>query len=73
VNLANRLEAYGKEVWSESAGVAILISEATRALLGPGWQVEDLGRHQMRGRSGAIGVFRLLAEPAHVGETAEED
>lgn len=64
VNLANRLEAYGKELWSESSPVTVLISEATRAQLGPGWQVDDLGHHQMRGRAGAIGVFRLIGEAA---------
>ena len=73
VNLANRLEAYGKELRrGEGAAVTILISEATRAQLGPGWQVEDLGRHQMRGRAGAIGVFRLLGESAVLADTAEE-
>jgi class 3 adenylate cyclase len=65
VNLANRLEAYGKE---ESGGtgnapaMVILLSAATRALLGPPWRVVDLGEHEMRGRAGPIGVFRLLGE-----------
>ena len=65
VNLANRLEAFGKEVAPDSAGgetgaVVILMSAATRAGLRPSWRVEDLGTHQMRGHIGAIGVFRLL-------------
>jgi class 3 adenylate cyclase len=73
VNLANRLEAYGKELRrGEGPAVTIVISEATRAQLGPGWQVEDLGRHQMRGRAGAIGVFRLLGESATPADPAEE-
>lgn len=73
VNLANRLEAYGKELrHHEGPAVTILISEATRAQLGPGWQVEDLGRHQMRGRAGAIGVYRLLGESALPADTAGE-
>ena len=62
VNLANRLEAYGKEAGPGEGGVVVLVSEATRAQLGPGWQVEDLGAHQMRGRAGEIGVFRLISE-----------
>jgi class 3 adenylate cyclase len=66
VNVANRLEAYGKEASSVGAGAdsaaMILLSAATRDRLGPGWRVEDLGEHQMRGRAGRIGVFRLLSE-----------
>lgn len=62
VNLANRLEAFGKEIDSDDAAAVVLLSEATRALIGPGWRVEDLGAHQMRGRVGRIGVFRLLGE-----------
>ncbi len=63
VNLANRLEAFGKEVGREgNHAAAILLSEATRAELGAAWQVEDLGDHQMRGRAGHIGVFRLRGE-----------
>jgi class 3 adenylate cyclase len=64
VNLANRLETFGKEIPPGSAdgetAAVILMSAATREGLGPGWRTEDLGAHQMRGRAGAIGVFRLL-------------
>jgi class 3 adenylate cyclase len=42
--------------------MVILLSAATRALLGPPWRVVDLGEHEMRGRAGPIGVFRLLGE-----------
>ncbi len=62
VNLANRLEAFGKEVTAEEHAAVVLLSAATRAQLGPAWQVEDLGAHQMRGRAGKIGVFRLRGE-----------
>jgi len=66
VNVANRLEAYGKEAAAAGAaanGAAmILVSAATRRRLGPAWRLEDLGEHQMRGRAGRIGVFRLLSE-----------
>ena len=63
VNLANRLEAYGKQVGNgtgEAGPATILVSEATRAALGDEFAVEDLGLHEMRGRSGRIKVFRLL-------------
>lgn len=61
VNLANRLEAYGKEkgIGEEDTAAVILVSETTRAQLGPTWQLVDLGAHEMRGRTGRIGVFRL--------------
>ncbi|GAB4365249.1 MAG: adenylate/guanylate cyclase domain-containing protein [Kiloniellaceae bacterium] len=65
VNLANRLEAYGKEAAAgegPQGAAEILVSAATRARLGPGWRLQDLGAHQMRGRAGRIGVFRLLSE-----------
>src|SRR3546814_422445 len=62
VNVANRLEAYGKEESAGEGGAAILMSAATRAQLGPTWQVANLGEHPMRGRAGKIGVFRLVAE-----------
>ncbi len=60
VNLANRLEAFGKEIDADDAAAVVLLSEETRALLGAGWRVADLGAHEMRGRVGEIGVFRLL-------------
>lgn len=60
VNLANRLEAFGKQVADDGGPANILLSDATRALLGADVSVEDLGQHQMRGRIGAVGVFRLL-------------
>jgi adenylate cyclase len=59
VNLANRLESFGKEVPQSGADTVVLLSEDTVALLGPDWRVENLGEHQMRGRAGKIGVFRL--------------
>ncbi|WP_340116236.1 adenylate/guanylate cyclase domain-containing protein [Pelagibius sp. 7325] len=66
VNVANRLEAYGKEAAAVDTGAdsaaMILLSAATRGRLGPGWRVADLGEHQMRGRAGRVGVFRLLSE-----------
>jgi adenylate cyclase len=62
VNLANRLESFGKEVPAGAGAATILLSGETRARLNDSWQVEDLGAHQMRGRSGTTQVFRLLGE-----------
>lgn len=65
VNVANRLENYGKEeagTGGEFSDVVILLSAETRARLGPGWCVADLGEHRLRGRAGAIGVFQLIGE-----------
>jgi len=60
VNLANRLEAFGKEVAPDAATAIVLLSAETREQLGPAWQVEDLGARQMRGRAGKTRVYRLL-------------
>lgn len=62
VNIGNRLEALGRN-FSGAAPVTILVSdhvlasvsEETRASL----SVEDLGEHELRGRIGALRVFRL--------------
>jgi len=62
VNLANRIEAFGKEVPPSAGPATILVSRETREQLGPAWQVEDLGQHEMRGRSGTTQLFRLLGE-----------
>lgn len=60
VNLANRLESFGKQVDALEEPALILLSDATRALLGEEAAVEELGQHEMRGRIGSVGVFRLL-------------
>ncbi len=60
VNLANRLEAFGKEVPAGEGSAVILMSGATRRLLGDKAQVEDLGVHEVRGRVGRTEIFRLL-------------
>lgn len=63
VNLANRLEAFGKQVGGTADAVGptiILVSQATRNELDDSFSVEDLGLHEMRGRSGQIKVFKLL-------------
>jgi len=64
VNLANRLEAFGKEAPQNEAAAIVLLSQTTAAQLGPAWRVESLGSHQMRGRIGAIEVFRLVSQSA---------
>jgi class 3 adenylate cyclase len=65
VNLCQRLEALGKELASEGEAreVEILISEDLRRRLGAGFVCEEVGEQSLRGRSGSIRVFRLLAGP----------
>ena len=58
VNTAQRLEGLGKEFPDEDAST-ILISGATRALIGDSFTAENLGSHQLRGRKTPTPVFRL--------------
>ncbi len=64
VNVAQRLEALGKELDTRDSEIAILISGQTAALLGPSFEVRPLGDHQLRGRHTATEVFELVAESA---------
>jgi adenylate cyclase len=64
VNVAQRMEQLGKRLVPEGGDVTILITEATRADLGPGFEVRSLGRHAVKGREEAIEVFELVAGPA---------
>ena len=59
VNVSQRLEQLGKEV--EDAGdVVVLITEDTRDCLRGAAGVRPFGRHQLRNRDGAVGVYRLV-------------
>ncbi|MCG8358441.1 MAG: hypothetical protein MI920_22985, partial [Kiloniellales bacterium] len=64
VNLAQRLEALGKEVASDGpdgeADVVILLSAETKARLDSGFRLEPLGDRQVRGRGAPLAVYRLL-------------
>ncbi len=64
VNVAQRLEALGKELDIREREIAILLSGATAALLGARFEVRPLGDHQLRGRRTATEVFELLGESA---------
>ena len=63
VNTASRLESMGKSVDAEAEAIA-LISNVVHRQLPAGWRCEALGSKSVRGRSGAIGVYRLIDAPA---------
>ncbi len=71
VNVAQRLEALGKELDIREREIAILVSGATAALLGAQFEVRALGAHQLRGRRAATEVFELLGE-SETGGPVEE-
>ena len=54
VNVANRVEQLNKEL-----GTSILVTDATRKLAGDGLPLTHVGDITVRGRSEAIGVYRL--------------
>ena len=62
VNVAQRLEALGKELDIRNSEIAILVSGDTAAFLGTRFEVRPLGNHQLRGRRTATEVFELLGE-----------
>ncbi len=59
VNVGQRIEQLGKVLVPKDQAVAILISETTRADLGPDFAPRPLGRHKLRGRIGEMDVFAL--------------
>lgn len=60
VNLAQRLQELARDLIPD-AEVAVLISAAAAAQAPIGLQVQEVGRHQLRGRSEPTEVFRLEA------------
>ena len=58
VNIAQRLEALGKQV-APDADVAVLLSAATKSALDPDCAVEPLGAFVLRGREAPLEVYRL--------------
>jgi class 3 adenylate cyclase len=58
VNVGQRIEQIAK-VLVKDESVAILISETTRADLGPEFAPRSLGRHKLRGRVGDMEIFAL--------------
>jgi class 3 adenylate cyclase len=59
VNVGQRIEQLGKVLAPKNETVAILISETTRADLGPDFLPRSLGRHKLRGRDGDMEIFTL--------------
>ena len=61
VNVANRLEQLGKQVAPE-ADVCVLIVAETAISAGNPENISDVGLFELRGRTGAVQVFRLDLE-----------
>lgn len=59
VNIGERLQQLGKEVYPAGTDVAIVISGDTRRALGKGFKTTAAGRHKLKGRAGETEVFKL--------------
>lgn len=72
INTAARLEGIGGELDfdQETALQRILIGERTRELIGDRFEVEDLGRHAVKGKDEPLQIYRVHGERAG---SAEED
>ncbi len=62
VNVAQRMEQLGKDLVPDGE-VTILLTEATHADLGDGFEVRSRGRHAVKGREEEVEVFELVAGP----------
>jgi adenylate cyclase len=60
VNTASRLESFDKEVHGEDV-CRILVSEATRALLGDEFQMEPVGTMSLKGKAEKVTIHRVVA------------
>jgi class 3 adenylate cyclase len=60
VNIGQRLEQLGKEVYPDGVDVSILISSDTAGQLGDAFRPSPAGRYKVKGRVGEIEVFELL-------------
>lgn len=58
VNVANRLEQLGKEIFPDE-DVVLLVSEETARLAGDDFVFEEMGAFNLRGRQAMLSVFRL--------------
>jgi adenylate cyclase len=54
VNLASRLEGLNKEY-----GTTILVSDATAAAAGPGYELHDLGEVRVKGKEREVAIYEL--------------
>jgi class 3 adenylate cyclase len=59
VNAGQRIEQLGKVLGQKDQTVIILVSETTRADLGPDFSPRSLGFHKLRGRKGEMEIFAL--------------
>ena len=60
VNVGERLEQLGKEIYPPGTDVAILISGDTAKELGNAFSPISAGRYKLKGRAGEMEVFKLL-------------
>ena len=59
VNTTQRIEQLAKIVCTDRPSVAVLVSERTQALSGPGFRFADAGSHAVKGREEWVQIFRL--------------
>ncbi len=64
VNTAARLEALGNELMEDSCAVVLASDDTVRAACAVDVPMREVGRYSLRGRSGAVLVWRLLADYA---------
>ena len=62
VNIAQRLEQFGREVDDGSVDAVIVVSAELAAHLPPGVVCADLGEHQLPGRSSAEHLYQIKPE-----------
>lgn len=59
VNTTQRIEQLAKQICPDGPPVAILVSAVTRAHAGDAFDFVDAGSHAVRGREGAVRIYRL--------------
>jgi class 3 adenylate cyclase len=60
VNVGQRLESLCKQIYADRPEIAVALSAATAAKLGPDFAPQPAGRHQVPGRQEPIEVFKLV-------------
>ena len=59
VNTTQRIEQLAKIVCTDQPTVAVLVSEQTQVLSGPGFRFTDAGSHAVKGREEWVQIFRF--------------
>jgi len=59
VNVGQRLEQLGKEVFPRDQDVSILISEDTAEAIGSDFNTNSIGKRKLKGRISELGVYKL--------------